>query len=67
MRKLRKLNRREKQNILELEINKIMADGAVEKNGQLFILKAFNSPSPRSFSFLNPALLDSQNRNPVTP
>jgi hypothetical protein len=50
--KLRELDRREKQNIFKLEINKIMADDAMKGDGQLPALKALNSPSPRSSFFI---------------
>jgi hypothetical protein len=43
--KLRELDRREEQNILELEIDEIMADGAVEGDGQLSVPGALSSPS----------------------
>jgi hypothetical protein len=54
--KLRELNRREKQNILKLEINEIMANGTVKRDKQLPALKVLNSPSPRSFSFTVPVI-----------
>jgi hypothetical protein len=51
MKKLRDLSNRKDRNIFKLEIDKIMADNTVEKNGQLFILKALNFLSSRLFSF----------------
>jgi hypothetical protein len=56
MQKLRELDRREKQNILKLKINEIMANRAVKENRQLLTLKVLNSPSPRSFSFTVPVI-----------
>ena len=85
VRKLRELDRREEQNILELEIDEIMADGAVEVDGFVAAATegvissgALNSPSPRSSSFIDPAvgegstdpflgLLDSPGRSAEVP
>jgi hypothetical protein len=61
--RLRVLKDREMRNIAELEINEI-----ITKNIRVILsLGILNSPSPRFSSFLNPALLDSQNKNPITP
>jgi hypothetical protein len=48
MKKLRDLGSREDRNILEFEIDEILS------NGQLLTLKALNSFSSRSFSFIVP-------------
>jgi hypothetical protein len=48
---LRDLGSRKDRNILKLEINEIMADNVVERNGQFFVLKVLNFPSPRPFFF----------------
>ena len=76
MKKLRDLGNRENRNILELKINKMIIKSVkvLEKDKQLFILKALNffSPRPSSFTvlvegkgFINPffRLLDSSNKN----
>jgi hypothetical protein len=52
--KFRKFDRREEQNIFELEIDEIMADEAIEGDGQLLVLKILNSFSSRFFSFTVP-------------
>jgi hypothetical protein len=54
MKKFRDLGSREDRNILKLEIDKIMADSVMKKNGQLPTLKTLNSFSPRLFSFIIP-------------
>jgi hypothetical protein len=60
MRKLRELNRREKQNILKLEIDEIMADSTVKVNEfitaiikRVILSEVLNSSSPRFFSFID--------------
>jgi hypothetical protein len=78
MQKLRKLDRREKQNILEFEINEIMANDAIERNKQLSISGALNFPSSRPSFFTVPVkkeestdpflkLLDFSDRNTEIP
>jgi hypothetical protein len=47
------------KNILNLKMNELAADAVKEIN---ILLKAFNSPSSRFFSFFNPALLGSPNK-----
>jgi hypothetical protein len=59
MKKLLNLNNREDRNIFKLEIDEIIAN-IVEET---FFAGIFNSPSSRSFSYLNSALLDSLNKN----
>jgi hypothetical protein len=63
MRKLRELNRRKKQNIFKLEIDEIMADNVIKVDRfitvaikGIILLKALNSLSPRSSSFIDPAV-----------
>jgi tRNA(Ile)-lysidine synthase TilS/MesJ len=64
MKKLRDLGNREDRNILELKINKIIISDLPEiSQDRVILLETLNSPSPRFSSFLNPALLDSPNRN----
>ena len=63
LKRMKELGDREAQNIFELECDEMVSgtgEGVVSSG-------ALNSPSPRSSSFLDPALLDSQNRNPATP
>jgi hypothetical protein len=70
LRRLKELGQREDQNILELEIDEMITEGLPDPlDGFEGVVSsgALNSPSPRSSSFLDPALLDSQNRNPVSP
>jgi hypothetical protein len=52
------------KNILDLEMDELAAD-AVE--GVSILLGAFNSLSPRSFSFFDPALLGSPGRTAEVP
>jgi hypothetical protein len=52
------------KNILNLEMDKLAADTAERVN---ILLKIFNSPSPRFFSFFNPALLDSPDKTVKMP
>jgi hypothetical protein len=61
--KNKELEDREAQNIFKLKCDK-MVSGDLE---DAIMLEIFNSLSPRSFFFLNSALLDSQSRNPVAP
>jgi hypothetical protein len=74
MRKLRELDCREKQNILKLKIDKIMADSTIKRDEQFPALGALNFFSSRSFSFTVPVrrkgftdpffrLLDSSNKS----
>jgi hypothetical protein len=49
---MRDLNNRETRNILELKIDKIVADAAKG----IILLRALNSLSPRFFSFTNLAV-----------
>jgi hypothetical protein len=46
---MRDLNNRKTRNIFELKMNEIVADTVK----RIILLKALNSPSPRSFSFTN--------------
>jgi hypothetical protein len=75
LKRIKELGYRENQNILELEVDEILTDSAavvkdLEINEFVVIViegvilsKALNSPSPRSSSFLNPALLGSPSRS----
>jgi hypothetical protein len=77
LKRIKELGRREDQNILELEVDEMLTDGAAVVGGlemdesllsePLVPLVdspsgALNSPSPRPFSFLDPALLGSPDR-----
>jgi hypothetical protein len=76
LKRIKELNRREDQNILKLEIDKIMTEGVKisEKNGQFSVPGALNSFSLRSSFFITFVkeegftdlffrFLDSPNRN----
>jgi uncharacterized protein YjbK len=75
LKRIKKLGRRENQNILKLKVNEMLTNGtAVIKGLKMdkliaIIIKGFillgvlNSFSSRSFSFLNPTLLGSFNRS----
>ena len=64
IKKLRDLGSRENRNILKLEINKAMVNNLSEiLQKEVILSKTLNSPSPRFFSFLNPALLGSPGRS----
>jgi uncharacterized protein YjbK len=76
LKRIKELGRRENQNILKLEIDKMMTEGMKisERDKQFFVLKVLNSLSPRSSSFTalakkegstNPflRLLNSPNKN----
>ena len=53
LKRIKEFNRREDQNILKLEIDKIMTENIKisERNRQLSVLKTLNFLSLRSFSF----------------
>jgi hypothetical protein len=61
MKKLRDLGSREDRNILNLKIDELIAEKALPGSFNAS-LEVFNSPSPRFFSFFNPALLDFPDR-----
>jgi hypothetical protein len=63
MKKLRDLNSREDRNILNLEMDELAAEAVKE----IVSLKALNSPSPRSFSFFDSALLGSPDKTVEMP
>jgi hypothetical protein len=72
LKRLRDLSDRENQNILKLEINEMveLESFLAEDMGKVISSKALNSFSPRTFSFLNPALLGSlgfPNKIPAEP
>jgi hypothetical protein len=52
------------KNILNLEIDKLAVDAVERVN---ILSRAFNSLSPRSSSFLNPALLDFSDKSVKVP
>jgi predicted nucleic acid-binding Zn-ribbon protein len=56
LKKMRDLGDRETQNIFKLEVDEILSEIPVKP------VEILNLFSPRSFSFLNPALLDFFNR-----
>jgi hypothetical protein len=68
MKKLRDLGNRENRNILELKIDEIIINNLFKilQEG-VILLKALNSLSPRSSSFLNPALLGFSDKNVKVP
>jgi hypothetical protein len=75
LKRIKELERRKDQNILELKVDKILTDGAAVMKGlemdefvttiikKIILSEALNSPSSRFFSFFNPALLNFPNRN----
>jgi hypothetical protein len=75
LKRIKELERREDQNILELEVDEMLTDSIAVMKGLkmneliaitikgVILSGALNSLSPRSFSFLNPALLDFSDRN----
>jgi hypothetical protein len=75
LKRIKELRRRENQNILKLEVNKILTDNATVMKGLeinefitiitkgIILSGALNSPSSRFFSFFNPAFLDSPNKS----
>jgi hypothetical protein len=79
LKRIKELGRREDQNILELEMDEMLTDGAAVVEGLemdelvataaegVISSGALNSPSPRSSSFLDPALLGSPDRSVEVP
>jgi len=60
---MRELEDREDQNIFNLEMDEMVNDLPEVLQKEVILLRALNSLSPRSFSFINPAFLGSLGRS----
>jgi hypothetical protein len=60
---MRELGDRENQNILNLEMNEMVSNLSEILQKRIILLEALNFPSPRFFSFINPAFLNFPDRS----